>query len=608
MLRFCCFSAPMLAGLLFSAALGFAQAPVPAQGTPETAATTLHANTNLVLVDVVVNDNGKAVHNLDRSRFHVFENGREQTIVSLDEHQPGAEQRENGAIRAKLAALPAHTYTNIPAYPEAPAVNVLLLDGLNTQAGDQMEVRRQMLEYIAAIPPGTQLAIFTLSSHLRQLSGFTVDPAALSRALKGAKASPQSSGLLDPDWDKQINRSTQEMASEVLNPQIIQYMLLFQADTKAYETDQRINMTLEALGNLARYLSAVPGRKNLIWFSSSFPVALDPDSTLVNPFRAMRNYSLQIQEASDLLAAARVAVYPVDARGLLKQPSLDASNSSEDNMQRGSAAGMRPSAEAPTYSMTDDRFTKEVMAERGAMQQIAAATGGKEFINTNGFKEAMANAVDNGSSYYTLAYVPAGSAFDGQFHKLQVRLDDGKYHLAYRRGYYADPPDKATSHSPEKSSLMKAALLLGAPPSTQILFSAQVLPASDPEFEGMKMPDGPAGAMATAMKGPVKRYVVSLIVDAHSLAYNDMPGGRRQAQLDFVLMAYDADGKHVNYVESTLESTPTPDEILQQAESGIRVRLLLDLPPGENSLRIAVEDLTAGRAGSLEVPVKVAAR
>src|ERR1700691_6167252 len=123
----------------------------------ETPAPSLRTSSNLVLVDVVVTDRDKPVHGLDRSRFHILEDGSEQTVSSFDEHQPAA------APPAFLApaALPPNTYTNLPAYPDSTAVNVLLLDALNTPTGDQMRVRSKMIDYLATLKPGTELAIFT---------------------------------------------------------------------------------------------------------------------------------------------------------------------------------------------------------------------------------------------------------------------------------------------------------------------------------------------------------------------------------------------------------------------------------------------------------------
>jgi hypothetical protein len=45
-------------------------------------------------------------------------------------------------------------------------------------------------------------------------------------------------------------------------------------------------LTLEAMQELARYLAAIPGRKDVIWFSSSLPVTLFPTtSEQQNPYR-----------------------------------------------------------------------------------------------------------------------------------------------------------------------------------------------------------------------------------------------------------------------------------------------------------------------------------
>ena len=50
------------------------------------------------------------------------------------------------------------------------------------------------------------------------------------------------------------------------------------------ETDLRVRMTLEAFQQIGRFLAGVPGRKNLIWLSGSFPLALFPDPDLKDPY------------------------------------------------------------------------------------------------------------------------------------------------------------------------------------------------------------------------------------------------------------------------------------------------------------------------------------
>jgi VWFA-related protein len=613
-----------------SAMAGVAQAPAAAptqsapapQSTstakPEPAATStvLHTNADLVLVDIVVTDHGSPIHGLDKRLFHVLEDEHEQTISSFDEHRsiPTAA----GAAPSR-APLPPNTFTNVPVYPETQTVNVLLLDGLNTPVPDQMRVRQQMLQFMGGIQPGTPLAIFTLSSRLRMVKAFTTDPAELIRALTSRKAAPQTSVVLDPAGDAAFDASVGDMASSGANSDAIAMMQQFVADLTAFQTDQRVRMTLDAMQQLARYLSAIPGRKNVIWFSGSFPITLDPDPTLNNsfqsPFDAMRTYYDDVRETSDLLAAARVAVYPVDARGLMTLPSLDATKSSAStNLVTGTSSGGRGSARQsvtvnrPSFGRDDAKFMQQLTAEQASMKLIAEETGGQEYINTNGLKEAVAKAVENGGSYYTVGYVPAARPDDGNFHKIQVKTDNAAYKLAYRRGYYADPPDKHSAHTPEKVSLTAAALLPGAPPATQIWFSARVLPATDPLFKDLKMPDAPASDAPSALKGPLHRYIVDMKVDPHWLNYESDPDGARKASVEFVLVAYDNESRRVNYVDRGFQLNIKPDQYSRFMSSSIPARLLIDLPPGQIALRIAVHDLTAGHAGSLEVPLFVAAK
>ena len=556
----------------------------------------LQANTYTVLVDVVVTDRGKAIHGIDPKRFHVYDNGKEQAITFLDEHRPD----QGSQAPLKLAALPPHLYNNLPSHSAVSAVNVLLLDGLNTPVANQEEVHKQMLGYLKTIEPGTTMAIFTLASRLRMIQGFTSNVGDLTKALESAKAMPKQSVALDPDGGNAFDAAIGNLSMMQVPAMMMQSIQAFQGDVVAIQTDRRVQLTMEAMQQLARYLSAVPGRKNLIWFSGSFPIVLGPDSSQ-DPMRNSRSYGEQVQITSELLSAARVAVYPVDARGQMSLPGFDVTDG-------GLSATAGGGDGSPAFARQNNQAMTSAATEHFTMEQLAEMTGGMAFFNTNGLNTAVASAIDNGASYYTIGYVPVSKDFNGDFRKIKVKLDDSKYELAYRRGYYADPPGKRSSHGLGSSSLMATATLHGAPPSTQILFQARVLPAADPMFKDVKLPEGPAGDLSAALKGPAHRYIVDMAVDPRTLAFDTKPGDIREAAIEFTLVAYDAEGKRVNFVDRATRLSLSPDQYAHLMASGVPVRMALDLPAGEGSLRIAVHDIEGVRVGSIEVPLLVSAK
>ena len=145
----------------------------------------------------------------------------------------------------------------------------------------------------------------------------------------------------------------------------------------------------------------------------------------------------------------------------------------------------------------------------------------------------------------------------------------------------------------------------GAPPATQILFHARVLPITDPVLHGINVPVGSAGEMAGDIRGPVQHTIVDLTVDAHGLMFHETPEGVHQARIESTLTAYDADGKRINYVLRGIQLIIKRDGYAGVMADGVPVRLALDLPAGRCFLRIAVYDLDAGTVGSLEVPLAV---
>jgi VWFA-related protein len=608
--------APVISGPSCAAQTPVVPAPqsVPAENAPANAANAgaivLHENANLVLVDVVVTNRDKAVHGLGRQRFHLFEDGHEQVITSFDEHRapdPGT------MPLMKRLYLPPHTFTNIPDYPEAGAVNVLLLDGLNTPFTDQMNVRLRMIQYIGKIKPGTSLAIFGLSSRLRMIAGFSTDLAALTAALKNPKAAAQQSTTLDTEAAAQQAGATAAGQSEMttpvapgLNPPapvsdaagnngpmgIVAAAQVFQADIASFQADQRAAMTLEAMQQLARYLSAIPGRKNVIWFSGSFPSWTPPDNSLgLGAFRAVSGRMEQVRETTKILSDARISIYPVDARGLMVSSLFSAANNHP------------PVGGAFATALHNER--DETIREQATMQQIAQDTGGKAFLDTNDFANAVSEVVENGSSYYTIGYVPSRKAFDGKFHTFKVHLDDASCKLAFRSGYYADSPDQPSIHHPGEGNLVLAASGHGAPLATQISFVARVLPANDPLLQGAVLTKGPIGSLAATVKVPVHRYVVDLVLDLHGFVLDTTTDGKHVANIELALVAYDDEGTRLNYLEHGFQMAMTADRYPKLMTTGVPIRAEFDLPEGQGSLRIAIHDLCGGRAGSLEVPVKV---
>jgi len=582
-----------------------ATSPAPSNSAPTTPTTVLHASTSLVLVDVVVTDHGKPAHGIDRSRFHVFEDGHEQAIASFEEHQPAAASPQSAAAAAPIAALPPHTYTNISPYPDNGTVNVLLLDALNTPTANQQEARRQMIEYLGNIPSGTPIAIFTLTSQLRLVTGFTTDAAYLAKVMKSKAAASSASVVLEGEassFQTAMGNRVSEM--EVDQPSgaedAVEAVEEFVADYTANQANLRVQLTLDAFQELARYLSGIPGRKNVIWFSGSFPITIDPDPDLMHLTRNVNEFGTEIRRTDALLTAARVAVYPVDARGLTTSTTVDASYIPPGNFRKGK----------DPVNKDYTNFLSNTAEEHASMQTVAEETGGKAFFNSNDLKTAVESVIEDGSSYYTIAYTPAALKLDGSFRRIKVTVDRGGDKLAYRDGYYAEPGygPGGGAQNPEGANLIAAAILHGAPPSTQILLDARVLLSTDPLLKDAKLPTGPAGKMAATIKGAPQLYVVDLGIDPRGITFNDATDGGHSARVEFLLVGFDAQGNRVNYQDQTLSVTLKSKQFESSMANGLHARIFLDLPTGPGSLRIAVQDLNAGRVGSLEVPLQVAAK
>lgn len=230
-------------------------------------ATVLKSITRLVVVDVVATDKNGAVTDLKSDDFTVLEDGKEQKIRVFNFQQPHA--LPVGSAAVALPKLPENVYSNAARYNASSALNVVLLDALNTNLPHQAYVRDQMIRYLEKMPEGQPVAVYALSTKLTLLQDFTDDPVVLKKVAKELKL--RTSPLQDnPAGGPDTELLPAGFADAGLVPaQMLNAMQSFEQERVAFQTDLRVTYTLNALNSIARSLSGYPGRKNLIWISEA---------------------------------------------------------------------------------------------------------------------------------------------------------------------------------------------------------------------------------------------------------------------------------------------------------------------------------------------------
>jgi VWFA-related protein len=584
-------AAILIAALVFtgiSRPLSAQQAtPIPSKPqAPDSGLLTFRKNVHRVILDVVVTDaNEKPVRGLNRDDFTVAEDGKTQRVLSFDFHD-----FDSVPDLLKVSPLPANTFINVPAAPERGPLYVILYDMVNMRLDDQATARVQLLKFIADKPPGARFAIFVLSDGLRLVQGFTDDQAELFAAM-------------DPKRPR----------AHV--PKIFLYGENFgQGD---------IRLIRWAFTEIAHFLDALPGRKNVIWFTGSVVSTFLPS---VDPNTGARtealSFSDDVKKAIDAMARSQVAVYPVDVRGVVVT-----------HMQ-ANPGGVASSDSLPlfaSYATEDD---------------IATATGGHAFYSTNDLKEALTHATETGGCYYTLTYSPSNQNYDGQLRRMQVELTRRGYHLAYRRAYYAYNPDlppeprgKHGGANPARQPAPKDSLFAnmqhGAPLTNQLLFKAHIRPVGAPARatpeQMAELISGQPEYFRARDKTHPRKALLPVELQTYAIDYIvvvERPKAARAQPfvMEVAAAAFDGDGVLLNgSVENAAESLSTaPEEGLQarapesvpQASSAPdeqssprqfhRAQQLFDVPVNAKSIRLAVHDVTTDRVGALEIPLPLA--
>jgi len=645
--------------------------PATSTDPPATAPTPIFkSSVQAVALDIVVVDSkGRATKGLPRQDFIVKEEGKVQTINYFDEvterksaaepgpatdkssnEQSANEKPMNEKPPKEKREPPPNIFTNDSPSPENGAVTLILYDLLNTPAAEQQRAELALLKFLEKKPKESKFALCVLSRTLQLVQGFTADETLLVKATKAQKGSLRYSSLLSQDAQDQqavdwltqgsmklMARSSKFAAAASSMLDTAGKFEQEESQRRGRDLETRMWLTMDAFTQLARYLSAVPGRKSLIWLSGSFPLGIFPGVDLRTPSSETDGYSSRVKQAVNLFAESHIALYPVDVRGLsvysLQTPSF--SNGTDSTQPSApSQSPFVPSSDTKRFdelgnlSATgsiganlpggDTPFMEEI-TEHGIMDQIAGDTGGKAFYNTNGIEQAMAVAMEQNTNYYALSYSPSNRKYDGKFRRIKVSLtsEEKKLRVIHRSGYFAVDPNTPGASRDATTGFGIAAMQHGSPNAHQVLFAARVVPVGKPrKVEAASVGQPPASVKKTKNHGQaarvaepveIQRYAIDYAVTPGQVRFDPTPEGTRHGAINFMVTSFDDDGTLRTNMVSRTATNLKPESYQEVAAGGLRLHQEVDVPIKAATLRIGVQDALSGRMGTIEIALPVKA-
>jgi VWFA-related protein len=520
-----------------------------------------------VVIDVNVTDaKGAPVRGLTRDNVTITEDGKPISPRSFVEHRAG---QESAPVTAP--SLPPNTFSNAGPPEGSHPLNIILIDALDIPVVNQSILQKRATEFIDKLPAGNRVAIFGLSTigQLSLIQGFTADSDLLKKAIRSHKLNigippledfgqevDNSSNVPQNPLDKNI-ASIQDQSAPKLNTAM-----------ECNHTAIRGQYTFDALSQIARYVSGMPGRKNLVWYTGLFPTSMRDKGAVCFDF------TNNFRTVGERLSHSHIILYPVDPRAL-------------DIIAKQGAGS----------------YTAQLMdTEHLNMEMFAEASGGKAFYNNNDLGGAAAQAFDAGANYYTVTYAPPNPAYDTRLHSVSIKVDQPGLTLVYRHAYHAVAPgDTVSGQAIQKATPLQTAMMRGALQPTEILFHIGVTPATAPDTA---LPPG-NNADPKLMKPPFRHLTLAYSIDISGIQFDLSSDARYHGQFEYAVNVYDAnDGKLVN--SNVMAAKPAlPAPVYQSMlTSGANLRQEIDLPSkGEYVLRIAVHDLTTDHIGALEIPV-----
>jgi len=495
-----------------------AQAQRSRQAPPVQEEPTLRSHSRLVMLDVVVTDRaGNPVSGLHKDDFTVLEDGQSQRIANFEtpaSHLNAGSANPQNNDDTGLIPLGAK-----PVESDRPET-IIVLDELNTTSEDMSFAWQMLLKYLskqpATLPDPTVVMVLT-KKHLQKIAGPTQNTALL---LEKAKK-------IDLELPSHANTGGTQGAADLMLTSLL------------------------ALDEIALSSADRQTRKNVVWVGTGFPVLSSFNVALIDRDRFLS----YVRYTANWLQETRTTIYTIDPKGL-------------------------PVAEEEFVASAGSTFVSDSAATASSeliFEGLAPATGGKIYRLRNDVDVAIANAVANGATYYTLAYYPKNADFDGKFRKIRVQVTPPGLTATTQQGYYAIDEGFGASKKELDFALSRAV--------------TSPLPFASVQFD----------AVGKVLLAPPTSARFSVSLDRDTVSWNRQPNGDQRAEITLVTAEVSGKDAVLAYKVKEMEILVTKNDIENSTNGRVVFVVNTPLPPRTDRVRFVIRDAASGRLGTFDV-------
>jgi VWFA-related protein len=316
--------------------------------------------------------------------------------------------------------------------------------------------------------------------------------------------------------------------------------------------EERFAETMSFLQQIALSARGEQQRKNVLWIGRGFPNVISANISVAEEQSAQR----VLRQTVNMLFDARVTVTKLDPTATTTVVAADPYGFSDQ--------GPDPYADGVSFNA------------------VVGQTGGRVSFARNDLDREIAQSVEQGRLFYTLAYSPSdaekASAADAYRH-VRVAVDRDALTVQTKHGYY---PGAGLPVTPSKGEL---SLDLSQAASTSLTYSGIPL-----QFDSVTHGQRPGTVLC------------AISANGGALSYETDAAGDRHANVYLVISSFDSNGKVLSSFQAKAVSSIKKEQAFGNTAQSVQAifHVEVPLPAKADRIRVVMRDASSGRTGTAD--------